>query len=57
MYSRWNFIKTYKSRVNMEAFTKFLTIRTRWHSLRLEKDYVQISNNTLPKRKGINGIH
>lgn len=39
MYSRWNVIKTYKSRVNMNMFTKFLNIRTRWHSLRLEKDY------------------
>lgn len=38
VYSRWNVIETYKSRVNMDVLTKFLNIRTRWHSLRLEKD-------------------
>lgn len=55
MYSRWNVIKAYQSRVNMNMFTKFFNIRTRWHSKRI--NFIQISNTTLPTRKGINETH
>lgn len=39
MDSRWNVIKAYKSRVNMDVFTKFMNIRTRWRSLSLQTAY------------------